>query len=637
MATTYYIDPTGDNGTGDGSSGNPWATLSYACSQVTTSGDTIYCNAGSYTDNTACTLAIGVNVDGAGKTSVTITTSASNYLNANSSGTNSVDGSNTISNIKLKTTGSNTLLTCDYRNNTTITYCAFESNTGYGVHVSGRHSWVGTCGGNASNGGTYCDDNYTYSKWPASAEFVDNFQMSYCDFTIARFICQSVKNGRIHHCTFDCSGLSTGTEFTMIGNVSDFWRNMEFDNNTMTGHKNTWDSIGMEIWMIDGGTKFHDNTTDMWWSLLKTSGQDRDVSPLAFEVYDNTFDGSLTNGIGVIAEICYDLENVKIYGNYFNCTTSGVVQLGLWGGGTGSYAGFMKNVEIYRNVFYNTGSDGIQMARQGSSTCDYDGIYIWNNVFDTLNGGASSGLIILKTGITIDTIHFKNNILKNANYLVVLSAIDSGGLCQYNFRDSDDTNGWVDQTSNWTINNNTSVSSIGLNWSGSKPDPYYKPTGSGSNVVDAGTDVGLSYSGSAPDVGRYELTASIAAPIMDSITATGAANSKQIDFKDTLTIAFSKNTNQVTATTKTNIDSLFTFSEALGDDYTGAWSDAATLVITVADPRNNGNPQTGSFQITAKAGNGIKDETETSDELSGISPTLSGGWRGLVGAGFAML
>ena len=45
---TYYIATTGNDTTGNGSSGNPWATISKAFT-ASTSGDTIICAAGTYT------------------------------------------------------------------------------------------------------------------------------------------------------------------------------------------------------------------------------------------------------------------------------------------------------------------------------------------------------------------------------------------------------------------------------------------------------------------------------------------------------------------------------------------------------------------------------------------------------------
>ncbi|MCP4372933.1 MAG: hypothetical protein GY797_33230, partial [Deltaproteobacteria bacterium] len=44
---TYYIAPTGDNITGNGSKGNPWATLTKAEASIS-AGDTVYCRGGTY-------------------------------------------------------------------------------------------------------------------------------------------------------------------------------------------------------------------------------------------------------------------------------------------------------------------------------------------------------------------------------------------------------------------------------------------------------------------------------------------------------------------------------------------------------------------------------------------------------------
>lgn len=77
--TTYYIDPAGADEAGrNGSSGQPWLSLSYACTRVTTAGDTIHINAGNYTDNSEAVKSPGVSITGVGPTSA-ITTS---YWNA---------------------------------------------------------------------------------------------------------------------------------------------------------------------------------------------------------------------------------------------------------------------------------------------------------------------------------------------------------------------------------------------------------------------------------------------------------------------------------------------------------------------------------------------------------------------------
>jgi len=49
FGATYYIDPAGDDTTGDGSSGNPWATVQKGIDEATSAGDTVIVNDGTYT------------------------------------------------------------------------------------------------------------------------------------------------------------------------------------------------------------------------------------------------------------------------------------------------------------------------------------------------------------------------------------------------------------------------------------------------------------------------------------------------------------------------------------------------------------------------------------------------------------
>jgi hypothetical protein len=47
LAQPYYIDPAGDDGTGDGSTGSPWFSVAYAMNQCS-AGDTVYAKSGTY-------------------------------------------------------------------------------------------------------------------------------------------------------------------------------------------------------------------------------------------------------------------------------------------------------------------------------------------------------------------------------------------------------------------------------------------------------------------------------------------------------------------------------------------------------------------------------------------------------------
>ena len=57
-ASTYYVDPSGSDVTGDGSSGDPWQTIQHAIDNAV-DGDTIIVNAGIYEES----ITININND----------------------------------------------------------------------------------------------------------------------------------------------------------------------------------------------------------------------------------------------------------------------------------------------------------------------------------------------------------------------------------------------------------------------------------------------------------------------------------------------------------------------------------------------------------------------------------------------
>lgn len=92
LGQNYYVaaPPLGSNETGDGSPGTPWATVSYACGQVTTAGHVINLMT-DITDNDRAILRLGVSLVGLGTqkitTSYVATSTSSAYLYLYSSST----------------------------------------------------------------------------------------------------------------------------------------------------------------------------------------------------------------------------------------------------------------------------------------------------------------------------------------------------------------------------------------------------------------------------------------------------------------------------------------------------------------------------------------------------------------------
>ena len=102
-AATYYISPSGNDTSGNGSVGTPWKTLRKACTTVSGAGDIIHVNAGTYTETQQCFLAVGVSIEGDSQTTSIIKSTINGAyiptIDARSAeGTN---GNQHISNIKF--------------------------------------------------------------------------------------------------------------------------------------------------------------------------------------------------------------------------------------------------------------------------------------------------------------------------------------------------------------------------------------------------------------------------------------------------------------------------------------------------------------------------------------------------------
>jgi hypothetical protein len=116
-------------------------------------------------------------------------------------------------------------------------------------------------------------------------------------------------------------------------------------------------------------------------------------------------------------------------------------------------------------------------------------------------------------------------------------------------------------------------------------------------------------------------------PTINSVTADDPDDGDTVyGDGDTITVVLSENTNQPAAATKGDIDAIFSFSQAPGANYTGSWSAADTLVITVVDATGAAPPAIGVLQLTFQAGNGLKNAAATSIDAAGTSPAIGGDW-----------
>ena len=62
--TTWYVSPTGNDGTGVGTLAQPWRTFYKASTEVTDAGDKLYAFNGTYNEVQQSQFAVGISIEG---------------------------------------------------------------------------------------------------------------------------------------------------------------------------------------------------------------------------------------------------------------------------------------------------------------------------------------------------------------------------------------------------------------------------------------------------------------------------------------------------------------------------------------------------------------------------------------------
>ncbi|MFN7119518.1 MAG: T9SS type A sorting domain-containing protein [Saprospiraceae bacterium] len=126
-----------------------------------------------------------------------------------------------------------------------------------------------------------------------------------------------------------------------------------------------------------------------------------------------------------------------------------------------------QNIKIYNNVFERMGN--------GLNLDGATGVEVKNNVFINTEGAD------VENG---SSVAFTNNLKYHTNPTKANFVLTGGP----------------------TLGANNITGNPGFKNSGDRWGNYYQPASATSLVVNAGTNVGLAYSGSAPDIGRWEFT-----------------------------------------------------------------------------------------------------------------------------------
>lgn len=525
---TYYIDTTGvdDAGRNGLTTGTAWATLSYACTRVTTAGDTIFVNAGTYTETAQSALAVGVNIMGAGVTSIiTVNTDALDPIILLSSATQGTSGNQSISYLKFDGNDTTAYVGIQViaRGNISIHHCEFVDFFWAGIRMSGKTTYTQGEPDNYALSNRIYNCNFTncgredqvQTMWMSSGAIIANGQE---DLRIYNNYIDNVTGGRQGY-GLKLVGIQwTGAEANW--GEDGFFKGLKIHNNVIkvnhtTGKDQQW-AFSMEIWSSRGGLEIYDNDLQGTIDIAGYESNDQYGYGYASKVYRNTISWdavSVYEDVGIVLEPSTN-GGTYIYQNNFKNLYYGIR---LFAAASDITPGF-SDVFIYYNIFEDiristAGWYGYVLTFSSSSYgpgIPFTNIYFENNV--VRNSVSGSLLAALRTGSADDiftNINVRNNIIVGAarifefNVAGTYTGFHIDNNIFYGTAFADQWGSAVDST----YDNNLTSDPLFVGGS-----PYSYALQPNSPAIDAGLDVGLISDfigtlvpyGSAPDIGAYE-------------------------------------------------------------------------------------------------------------------------------------
>src|SRR3989339_861358 len=471
-SAVYYVATTGNDSTGNGSSSTPWKTLAYAVSHVpVVSGNTVHLNAGTFNETAQSVIPLGINIEGAGPTQTIINSSYAGILLSLQSSSIS-NGNQTISNLAIR--GNNTVkeaIRVQKRNNVVMRELDVRDIAENGIILYGDDSASYSNNVNIYNSSFSNISTNLPGGW---------FKYDQGAIRIHRIDGCEIKNVQI---TNTLSTQGGGIKFYLPNNPS--VKNLKIhDCNIVSRY------LDIELWTMSDGCEIYNNRFAGWLSLLGTG---KGAKSYGLYVHDNIFSYSIENLYGGMGKYCIELSisDAIIENNYFENYPEGAID--MWEYST------HNNITIRNNIFYNLQWHAILVGVPSG----FNTFKVYNNVFHSNKGSTPALRMRFASGGTLSNADIKNNIFMGDNLgnsvitregtASLTNAVFSNNLT---YQINTDLTGFAQ--SNNLLNTNPQIKATG-----SRRDTYYQ-LNSISPCIDAGTNVGLSYNGTAPDIGRWE-------------------------------------------------------------------------------------------------------------------------------------
>lgn len=492
--TTYYVSPTtaspAGNNANAGTIAAPWATLSYAISQVTTADDTIRVNAGTYPAiPTQMLLSNRVSLIGAGDDVVTIPLTYSagtpcikletwgGWANKSTVGHQIITGIKFVGSTTPGTPVGRCAIGVNFRNYVEVYDCTFEDFVYQAVWFKGEPTYnIKVSDGRIDNpyeGRVGEDSQYLpfADSFCEGNKFYNNVVHNSCGWISA-----TMYSGELEVATQDGmliygnymtatgrSGNANGVPIKLIGDVG-FNRNTKiYSNSLYAGHKSTnyW-QFAIEIWWDLGGLEIYNNYCEGAIDLCDS--WDQYGAGYGAKIYDNEIGYPSSTGEW---EPGIRLENshldTYIFRNYFhnisigievnnnNVTSGATVTNGVyiydnlmvelkgqayqtwgiyWNASIIDHPNLWRNIYIQHNTIIASASapDPTYYGVMLPTVQDFDGFYVENNILINWERGAVYGS---GTRTQATNIFIRNNLIYdsyNSNDPVYVSSYPTAGI-----------------------------------------------------------------------------------------------------------------------------------------------------------------------------------------------------------------
>ncbi|MBL7858603.1 MAG: hypothetical protein JNM57_13015 [Cyclobacteriaceae bacterium] len=510
LISNYYVSPAGEDNPDRGSIEKPFKTLAYAATQVPADeNDTIVLLAGTFIETEPAVIPLGVNVTGAGQDKTILSSTGvaiprdvdpkssqykfwydgsliqlvsphrSSPRNNNSPALPPANGNQVISNLTIdgNTKSLKAGVWVENRSNVELHHLTFKNLAQRGAVVAGGNkNWF------------VYPEYYLKDIRIHDCVFI-NSGKDLPDESLGNLNIAQLDGAEIYNITIqDNEGY--GIKFIYDG----YFKNTKIHDCTISLNESDakWgEDIAIELWNIGPGNEIYRINCNTWLSLVNhpeifgSPNGTENMHVREVKIIDQ--DGNSNKEAVEIGAPGIEVSHSYIENKGFG--------MAIWDMGR-------KNITIRNTIFYNTTqkenwASGAAIYIDNSRSWMFQDIHIYNNVFDTHKVAIKATF----TGAGISNVQIKNNAFLNVGQSE-LEAMGSTISFFNNLKFKEGSATW--STSGTTALGDNVIGAPLFNNTGSRWDTFYRPSTINSFVVDKGINVGLPFSGSAPDIGAFE-------------------------------------------------------------------------------------------------------------------------------------